>query len=619
MSPSPSKSPSKPSSTSASPVRRRGVMVGSLVAAGLMAALVPVGAGAETTVPTVLVPIGSDYQAATLELFGATAEQVAIARGDATVDLLVLPITYGIDALVTSKSERKKNLTLAESRRAQIEAACDAVATLECTARLVPALVRADAEDPANVAMFTDTVDGMFTLGGDQTVAMQVVANTPMEARMAALHAAGTIFGGNSAGDAVQSLTMINGYVGDNGAPQGLHDGAVDVWDWDGSPTDATRGLIFGMRDVIAEQHVFERGRLGRAINVSVTQGMPVLGMDQATGGVLVDETTLDRISGATGGLVIDPAGASAPTFGGPNASLSVRDVVTHVLPGGSSFSFATMRPDGDPVGPLPTAPYSITRTGTGTLVLAGGIAAAPGTVGQEFVTAAGGASASIVVLALGYPRATDAQADAKRIAAALQPGVTQTVRPIVIDAKTNAATTIAAIQGATGIVVTAPDPSRVMAAAGAAPSIVTAVRNRWTAGATVLADDAFAAAVGARLSADAPYTDIEADASADFSVGGVNVVAGLGWIGASVTPRLVVDYRWGQAYRVLAADAGRPSLGIDVGTAVVVSNAGTRVIGEEGVVVLDGRAASFGTGTNGGLRAIDVVVDVYHAGQNLS
>lgn len=594
------------------------------LALGTTAVVLPAGAGAAPAPPTVLVPIGSDYQSPTLERFAAAAAQVAVARGDSTVDILVLPITYSLDAFTTSKSERKKNLTLADSRRAQIETACQVVtsgSTLTCRVLLVPVLIRSDADLPANLALFEPTVDGMFTLGGDQTVAMQLVNGTQMERRMATLHASGTVFGGNSAGDAVQSLDMINGYVGANDASDGLHRGAIDVWTWDGTETDPTRGLIFGMHDTIAEQHVFERGRLGRALNVAVTYDEPVLGMDQATGGVLVDETQLVDVVGATAGLVVDPTHASAETFGGPNASLSVRDVVTHVVPPGSTFDLGTLRPGGDPVGPaLPAPAYSLTKQGSGPLILSGGIAGltTSNAVGQRFVADAGGAGATIVVLAVGYARSTDAQADAKRIATALQPGVTATVRQIVVDAKSNVATTLAAIQGASGIVLTAPDPSRVLAALAAQQAITDAVQARWQAGATLLADNAAAAAVGTRLSTDAPYSDIEVDGSADFTRSGVTIGSGLGWTNASVTPRLVVDYRWGQAYRALAAAPTSPSVGIDVATAVELKAGVSTVVGDESVVVLDGRGAAFGFGTNDGLRAFDVLVDVFRSGETV-
>ena len=51
---------------------------------------------------------------------------------------------------------------------------------------------------------------------------------------------------------------------------------------------DPSRGLIFGLTRAIAEQHVFEYGRTGRALNVAMTSGLPVIGMDAATGATFV-------------------------------------------------------------------------------------------------------------------------------------------------------------------------------------------------------------------------------------------------------------------------------------------------------------------------------------------
>ena len=69
------------------------------------------------------------------------------------VHILVLPITYSLSADSTTKSERKKNITFADNRRSQIEAACNAVkqTARRCLAELVPVLVRSDAVafDPA--------------------------------------------------------------------------------------------------------------------------------------------------------------------------------------------------------------------------------------------------------------------------------------------------------------------------------------------------------------------------------------------------------------------------------------------------------------------------------------
>lgn len=596
--------------------------VAAVVVAGVAVSSGGVGTAAG---PTTLIPIGSDYQAPTLELFArAAAEHSA----NASVRLLVLPITYGTDPLVTSKSERKKNLTLADTRRGQIEAACNVVKLpgQTCTATLVPALVRSDASLQSNLDLFTADIDGMFVLGGDQTVAMGVVAGTPLEARMDALYRTGVVFGGNSAGDAVQSLTMINGYVGDNGAPEGMRQGAIDVYTYDG-PGDLTRGLSFGMPVTIAEQHVFERGRLGRALNVSATYDRPVLGMDQATGGVVTDNDRLTSVTGATAGLVVDPdTFGSTHVFGGPNQTLAVRDIVTHILPPGPyGYDFATDRPmlNGVAVAPpTPTAyPTFSVAAGAGPLLLSGGIAATPANgVGQRFVTASGGAASTIVVLATGYARAADARAAAKSIATALQPGVTAPIQAIVVDARTDVAATVAAIDAASGIVLTAPDAGTVLGALAGQPAITAAVRSNWETGATLLADNAAAAALGTTMSVDAPYTDIEADASADFLTSGVQVAAGLGWVGnLSVTPRLVVDYRWGQAYRVLATSPSSLSVGIDVGTAVEIAGGTAVVRGDNAAVVLDGRGATFGTGTNGALANLWTVVDTFVDGQTLA
>ena len=122
------------------------------------------------------------------------------------VVILVLPITYSLSATSSKNGERQQNLTLRRQPSGQVEAACNAVKDpgQTCIAQLVPALVRADAYLASNLAFFTPDVDGLYILGGDQTVAMGVVADTPMEERMAARRTRrGAVVGGNSAGDAV--------------------------------------------------------------------------------------------------------------------------------------------------------------------------------------------------------------------------------------------------------------------------------------------------------------------------------------------------------------------------------------------------------------------------------
>src|SRR3954454_7326211 len=506
-----------------------------LALAALSLALVGATAGpASADQTTTLVPIGSDYQPDTLQLF---AREAAGQSSDLQVHILVLPISYSLSADSTTKSERKKNLTFADGRRSQVEAACNVVRdpAQTCFVQLVPVLVRTDAEafDPA--PYFTADLDGIFILGGDQTVAMNTVHDTPLERAMKSAFESGTVVGGNSAGDAVQSRDMTNGYNGSNGPAESLRRDAVPVL-FDGDPDGCQGGLAFGFPNLITDQHVFEYGRTGRSINVAVSTGKPVLGMDAATGGVVTDYVDLHGITGDTLGYVVDPgAYGSTAAYGGPNDTLRTRGAALHLLPPGAGFAFDTMTPSigGTPVAKPDltgrTYPAFTTPAGAAPLFLAGGIVGDPaGLVGQAFTAAAGGASARIVVLAAGYAMSGDAQADAKAIAAAVARSVSS-VSWFALDARTKNAAAIAAINGATGVVVTGRDRSLVLGQLQASPAW-TAATSRWAGGgATLLADDAAAAAAGAASVAEAPAKDVETAAIGDATT--VTVSDGLGLV----------------------------------------------------------------------------------------
>src|SRR5258708_4404039 len=120
-----------------------------LTAALLLSVAVAPGLLSAATIPT-FVPIGAGYEADTLQQF-ATEAAKADSSGD--VWIVVLPIAYGVDPLSMSNGLRKTNLTLADNRRGQIEAACVAVipAGKTCHVVLAPVLVRADAFMEANI------------------------------------------------------------------------------------------------------------------------------------------------------------------------------------------------------------------------------------------------------------------------------------------------------------------------------------------------------------------------------------------------------------------------------------------------------------------------------------
>ncbi len=604
-----------------SPTRMRPVRTAILALAVVVLAGVPVAAAAGPVERT-LVPIGSDYQDDTMQLFAAEAVR---ASDDDVVRILVLPITYSLDAYATTKSERKKNETLALARAGLADEACNAVKLpgQTCSTDMVPVLIRPDAELDSNLAYFDGPkVDGMYVLGGDQTVAMQVVAGTALEDRMAEAFTAGAAFGGNSAGDAVQSQDMINGYAAGFGPETSMRQGAVDVWTWDGSADDITRGLVFGLANAIMDQHVFEYGRTGRSLNVALQTGMPIVGMDAATGAVIRDEDVLSDVTGDTSGYVIDPLtyGAEAEWLG-PNKTLSARRVAVNlVAPGLSGYDLSDQEPTwhGGQV-PAPsidgrTYPAFTRAVGSGTLLLAGDITSDPaGLVGQRFKVLAGGASARIVVLTTGYAKQGTAQAEAKAIAAALQPGVAAQVQWFVVDGKTRASTITDALAQATGILFTGDDRALVAGGLASQPDVLAAVGTRWRAGHALLADNAVAAALGSTYIADGVSADVEASAPEDLLTEGVTVADGMSWYGGlAVQPRLLPDQNWGQLFQLARASGDELAVGLDVDTAIEIGDSPASVVGESAAVIVDPRVATFDTGDNGSLVARWLLLDSF-------
>jgi cyanophycinase len=468
----------------------------------------------------------------------------------------------------------------------------------------------------------------MYILGGDQTIAMQVVANTPFEAKMAAAFNAGAVVSGNSAGAAVQSLNMIGGYTGSNGPENGFQQGSVDLWLPGGSDANR-RGLSFGMTTAVLDQHEFQRGRIARLINTSFTTGLPGIGMDADTGAVITNEDTLSDVTGSTAVIIIDHQTYHASGhFAGPTNSLAIHGLATHLIPpGGFGYDLIHRRPvvDGHPL-PAP----SITGrsfdalhlpSGTyGSLILAGDLRSdLSGSVTQRFVVQSGGTgSARLLVLTLGYAKNTEAQADARAFATALQSQVTNPVPWFVVDSKVNQTALQSAINNATGILVTSPDQSRVM---NAFAGISSALRNAWAGGTVILADNAAAAALGQAMSDDPTPTSssLESDSVGDFLFQGVNIQPGLNWIpGVAVEPRMVMDRHWGRVYNHLYSNPALLALGVDVNTAIEFTATGANVWGQNTVVVLDGRFASYGRGTNEAISARYVVLDTYVSGDAL-
>lgn len=597
-----------------------------------LVALLGVPHAGNAAVTRTLVPIGSGYEPDTLQRFARAAVERDTSH---VVDLLVLPITFSLDAYTTSARERRQNLDLAETRRSQVEAACNVVrrADQTCRAVLAPILIRSDAFLQSNLDLFVADLDGMYILGGDQTVAMRVVADTTTEQRMAAAYNAGAVVGGNSAGAAVESANMIAGYVGDNGPETGLRQGSVDLWLF-GGQSDIERGLIFGTQAALLDQHVLQRGRIARLINAAWQTNLLGIGADAETAATIRNETLLTDVAGRSAVFVVDQFtyGATAH-YGGPNSSLSIHDAVTHVLPGGQyGYNMLTRQPlvNGQPQVAPDVAGRSFDQlrsaAGSGALLLGGDVRGdVSGLVADRFVSRSGGRSgARLVVLTTGYAKAADARADARSYAATLQPRVDAPVQWFVLDSRTDQASVLAALNNATGVLLSAPDQSRVLGALATVEPIVQQIRTRWQSGLTLFADNAAAAALGQFMSVDAPPTadGLEEDSIVDFRPDGVTLQPGQGFVsGIAVEPRMLPDRHWGRLYNLIARYQQHDllGLGVDVGTAIEITPQSATAIGSSAVVTLDGSFASFVTGTNGALGARYVLLDTFINGESVA
>lgn len=577
----------------------------------------------------IFVPIGSGYESDTLQRF---AQAAASHDTDGTISMLLIPITFSPDAFTISKSERKSNLTLADERRAMLQSACELIKAPQqnCQTVLVPILIRDDAFLQSNLDLFTSDLDGIFIPGGDQTIAMQVVAETPTEQRMADAVANGAVVGGNSAGAAVQSLNMIGGYIGDKGPENGFEQGSVDLWL--GQPSQH-RGLIFGLHNTLLDQHVLQRGRIARLMNATWTTGLLGIGVDAETAAPIMNEQLLTDVVGRSAAIVVDTGTyGSQGRYAGPTNSLAISHVATHLIPqGGYGYDLVTRQPLVDGVAQL--APDIAGRNfaafqlpaGYGPLLLGGDISSdKTGAVARRFVEASGGTQARIVILAAAYPKSSLARTAAKDYAAAFTAlGVSTTVQWFVLDKRADLPAIQRAIQQASGVFMTSSDQSLVLDAFTTARPVLASVQARWQAGMPLMADNAAAVAFGQSMTANpAPPTDsdgLEDFGIASFRPDSVSIRAGLSFVpGISIEPRLVFERRWGLVYNLLAANPQLPALGIDVGTAVELSQTGAVVRGQGTAVVFDGRWGSYSVGSNGTLGARYVVLDSFVDGDQL-
>ncbi|THF71475.1 cyanophycinase [Deinococcus sp. Arct2-2] len=193
---------------------------------------------------------------------------------------------------------------------------------------------RAETLLPEKQALF-DGAAGVFFSGGDQLRITSQMGDTPLEARVHEIFAAGGVIAGTSAGASVMSETML---------VRGSSSESHRIGDLHMAPG---LGLI---RNVMIDQHFGERGRIGRLLGaVAHNPRMLGIGIDEDTA-IVVQGGTF-RVIGAGAVYVLDGAGVTYSNIadGGQDRALSLTDVRLHVLAHGDSFNLSTRRPDHAP------------------------------------------------------------------------------------------------------------------------------------------------------------------------------------------------------------------------------------------------------------------------------
>jgi cyanophycinase len=491
-----------------------------------------------------------------------------------------------------------------------------------CDVQTTPIFTRSDAENPDNIAYFTDDVGAVYILGGDQTIAMQVMADTPVEAALKTAYERGALIAGTSAGEAVQSQAMIGGYVGDFGPETGLNEGAVDVWN-----SDDKRGLNFGITNAILEQHFWERARLGRLLNVLAQPGVPGigLGIDSYTAATITNGKTLSNVAGLYSIGILDANWLDT----GLNASfkndiLSIHDVRFHILPPGD-FLFDLETHETSIAPPLMEIERTFddlkTPAGAGTLILASNqdetISASPSLA--RFVELAGGENAVILLLvsADSFEGVLNPYAEALVTAGV----ATENIEYLYATPPGNEdQVQVENIDQFTGIVFVGNNNAIIK------PETVQFLKDEWLSGKPMMLDNAAAAIAGNFYSAqgpipeatdDEPFADIEYIQDA-FIDGNTNIQPGLGLLNINVEARTLADYRVGRLVALGYAHPDTLVIGLNDDSALEINADGATVLASNGVFVLDLRQATLAKGTNDAYAFANGLLDTFAPGEQV-
>ena len=477
---------------------------------------------------------------------------------------------------------------------------------------LVPICTRADAENERNLLLFGPDLNGAFLLGGDQAVAMQVLAGTPVEEALGDLHRRGGVIAGTSAGAAMQSRTMLAGYADDQDAPHPLEHGIITLWDG-----PQTRGLAFGQPGIIIDQHFFQRGRLARLLEAIVRPGAPRVGVGiDAYTGLHMDGEHLKNVFGCYAAAVLDAeslGAAQSMRYCGERRAVSVRNVLVHLLaPGPFSYDLAARRHSlADRPSQSPPRRRLAAPPGAGSLLLSGSGDELPSdpAVQRRFLSAMG-AEGPLLVAAL------DAQHDqaAQQCAASL---AQRTSRRVEL---AHSYDCLAERLHSTGVyagIVAAGDGEEME------PERLRALADAWGAGTALWLAGAVVSLAGRwRCGPLPPVQEHDPQQTARVRAplqGATPLSRGLGLLPVAVEPRVLEECRWARLFALAYEQAAQPALALGAATTLAVTPQGTEVLGEGTVFALDLRRATLALGENSAYVVANGLLDAFAVGDEVT
>ncbi|MFN8531254.1 MAG: hypothetical protein U0670_21845 [Anaerolineae bacterium] len=565
-------------------------------------------AGSGSDVSTTWVPIGGGYTTTFPGFLQAALPNVERFE-TSRLYLLMLPIAYSYAVDTLSMDDLLLNTQDADYRRRQLEDECrlEVPQGVLCEVAVPPVYTREAANSDQLDTYFTDDLAGVYFLGGDQTIAMQITAGSRLEGLLRDAFERGVVMGGNSAGLAIESRTMIGGYGGDAFGPEnGLALGAVDLWN-----DDQRRGMDFGVTTAVLEQHTFERARLARLLNAIVQENAPGvgIGIDSYTGALIRDNRVLEAPFGSYAGVIFDVETLNARAtarFDNPASTLSIRNVLMHTF-GAGNFSYDLTTRSTSAAAP----PTQVSRdfntlavpTGAGTLILFGNLSDHMDLL-PESVRASHAIALAFNVLG---NVAENALADDYA-------GTNTDLFFIGDDGE------IPDLSAYDTVIVHAHDALQIDIDA-----LRASLQDAWLGGKTIVLDDAAAVLVGQQYTAMPSNDTINNDATFEAAVQGIMLdgqavlADGLGFLPITLETRLMADNRWGRWFALAYHNPQEISIGLPDDAFLTIDSSGAVAGGTNSVLVLDLRDASLSLAASGAYQIVNGLFDAFAPGELLT